>query len=98
MEHVDGSSNKSVWIVVAVVGVFLVVFGAAVVLFAQLGTLGTSDDGLKSTKTVDSETVSSDDVKNSLLDIDSSLSEATASQGAVQEALNDDKNRVKLGN
>lgn len=99
MDHPDSVQNKSLWIVFAVVGVFVVVFGIAVILFAQLGTSNQSDkQESTATSSTNTKSVTSDDVKKNLENLSDSLDQAEADQEASKAALDDSKNRVKLGN
>ena len=99
MDHPDSTQNKPIWIVVAVVGVFVVVFGIALILFAQLGTSNqVKNQESTATSSTNTKSVTSDDVKKNLDDLSDSLDQADSDQKASKAALDDSKNRVKLGN
>ncbi len=92
----EKKSYRLVWIAVASLIVFFVVFGIALLLVAQ------SNKGQQATSTNNKETSASqvatkDDMTKNIDTLSGSLKQAASDQAAAKAALADNKNQIKVG-
>ncbi len=98
MDKTEQSSRRFAWLIVGTVtAVFIVIALALYIVFGSAAPEEGSANSTGQANTSEASVTSADEAKQNLATLEASIEQSKDAQEAAEAALDDSKNRVKLG-